>query len=121
MKQLWPELVSYRFLRHRLLRCYRRITNFRSEAAELSFLKEGARESAVTLRAPLAASDHVASEIRAPVWPRDFDLRPSEFLSFSGDGLRVILSFVIASRMADRTSVPAPFWLKFTAGASLVR
>ena len=37
----------------------------------------------------------LASEIRAPAWPRDFDLRPSEFLSFSGDGLRVILPFVI--------------------------
>ena len=35
----------------------RRMIIFRSEAADLSFLKEGARESAVTLRAPRAASD----------------------------------------------------------------
>ena len=54
----------------------RRMIIFRSEAADLSFLKEGARESAVTLRAPLAAS-----EIRALLGPTTLFLQsPSDRL-----------------------------------------
>ena len=101
MKQLWPELVSVAgFLRHRLLTCYRRVIIFRSEAADLSFLKEGARESAVTLRAPRAASDPPLGISKlsriGPNAGGKFDTFPPPEWSL---GL----------------TRPAPFWLKFGA------